>query len=230
VIKHRAPWLLAVGTLGLGVGVALATIPGRGGVIYACHQKNNGMLRVVDDVKECRKSERALAWNQVGPPGPVGPTGPAGQLGPTGPTGTAGPIGPLGPTGPEGPSAARETIALSPGVVESTGEPFVVAEMTDVEPGAYAIWGKTVGHGFVMSTDVLHCDLAAGTDVDRTSSTPSFWSWWGTLNNQLTHTFTSPGTITLTCIKLWEGTYDDGPWTVASASILAVRVGEVTGD
>lgn len=53
-------------------------------VIYGCYQKNNGQLRIVKNIKECRRSELPIFWNQVGPQGPQGPHGPAGPQGPAG--------------------------------------------------------------------------------------------------------------------------------------------------
>ena len=50
-------------------------------VIYACYQKNNGQLRVVGGLGQCRPSELPIAWNIVGPQGPQGPEGPQGPTG-----------------------------------------------------------------------------------------------------------------------------------------------------
>jgi hypothetical protein len=46
--------------------------------------------------------EKAISWNQFGPPGPQGPPGAQGQKGDTGATGPAGAQGPAGPQGPQG--------------------------------------------------------------------------------------------------------------------------------
>lgn len=54
-------------------GVAFATIPSADGVINGCYQKNEGMLRVIDDAGACRTSEIAISWNHVGPQGEQGP-------------------------------------------------------------------------------------------------------------------------------------------------------------
>jgi hypothetical protein len=67
-------------------GFAMASIPGRGGVIHACYQKQNGGLRVIDRSKggsagKCHKSEKPLSWNQKGQPGPPGAPGPQGPPG-----------------------------------------------------------------------------------------------------------------------------------------------------
>ena len=103
-------WRLAVGALvgvaGLGAaGIAMASIPGGGGVINGCYNSTNGSLRVIDSSAgdACKTGETAIQWNQVGPQGPAGPAGPQG---PTGPEGPAGPAGPQGPEGPQGPVGA----------------------------------------------------------------------------------------------------------------------------
>lgn len=91
--------------------VALAAIPGTGGVISGCYDKKNGKLRVIDAQagKKCAKDEIALTWNQTGPQGAQGPIGPAGPVGPQGPkgdkgdsTGVPGPKGDKGDPGPQG--------------------------------------------------------------------------------------------------------------------------------
>jgi hypothetical protein len=101
-----------VGAMLVFAGIAFGAIPGAGGVISGCYDKQSGQMRIYDTAgglpKGCGKSEMAISWNQqgpkgdkgdTGPQGPAGPTGPAGPAGPTGPTGPAGPIGPAGPTG-----------------------------------------------------------------------------------------------------------------------------------
>ena len=79
--------LMVAGALGaLAIGsVAFAAIPGSGGVIDGCYDKQSGKLRVTDTQtnkpKACGSDETPLSWNQQGPqglPGPVGPQGPAG--------------------------------------------------------------------------------------------------------------------------------------------------------
>ena len=67
-------------------GFAMASIPGHGGIIHACYQKNDGSLRVIDRSKagstgKCRKSEKPLSWNKNGPPGVQGMPGPQGPPG-----------------------------------------------------------------------------------------------------------------------------------------------------
>lgn len=83
---------------------ALASIPGSGGVIHGSFQKQNGQLRVIDTAtQQCRPSEVAISWSQVGPQGIQGPKGDTGATGPPGPKGDTGATGATGATGPQGP-------------------------------------------------------------------------------------------------------------------------------
>src|SRR5438552_10051955 len=69
--------LLAAG----GVGWAAT---GSGATIHACYKKRGGALRIAS---RCRRGERPLGWNQIGP---AGARGPAGRRGATGATGAQG--------------------------------------------------------------------------------------------------------------------------------------------
>jgi hypothetical protein len=54
--------------------VALAAIPGAGGVITGCYDKRTGALRVIDSDagQKCTSKETQLPWNQTGIQGPQG--------------------------------------------------------------------------------------------------------------------------------------------------------------
>ncbi|MDG0809255.1 tail fiber protein [Cohnella rhizosphaerae] len=78
--------------------------------IYAC-AKGDGQIRLVAKGASCKKTEKAISWNVVGPKGdkgergaagPAGPMGAKGDTGATGPAGAAGTTGPTGATGPQG--------------------------------------------------------------------------------------------------------------------------------
>ena len=91
--KLIRPALVAVAIVGALVagGIAYATIPDSNGVIHACYHVNgqgavdgSGNLRVIDpsssnkDGSTCKHDEKALDFNQTGPPGAQGPQGPTG--------------------------------------------------------------------------------------------------------------------------------------------------------
>jgi hypothetical protein len=116
-------------------GIAIASIPGRGGMISACYQNNGGGLRVIDTARhgnagKCAKSEKRLAWNQQGvqgvkgDPGTLGVKGDPGTLGVKGDPGIQGIKGDPGPvTGvlPSGVSEKGAFVARS--VHAGTGDP-----------------------------------------------------------------------------------------------------------
>jgi hypothetical protein len=96
---HRVA--IAVLTAALLFGVAAesasaAGIVGRDGKVYACYRtkgKAKGTVRLVAKKKKCRKGERKISWNAVGP---------AGEGGQGGANGEPGAGGELGATGLEG--------------------------------------------------------------------------------------------------------------------------------
>ena len=100
------------------------------GIIKACYQKNQGMLRLLVGSRTCRPSEVPISWNMqgiqgpAGPAGPVGATGPVGPMGATGPAGPAGPAGPMGATGPAGPAGPQGVPGITglAGLTCPTGE------------------------------------------------------------------------------------------------------------
>lgn len=93
-------WAMAVPLAGAAAAVgavASAAVPGPDGVIHACLNRE-GEVRIVDPAREqCRRHERSVSWNQVGPQGPAGPQGAPGPQGPAGPPGPAGSAGPPPP-------------------------------------------------------------------------------------------------------------------------------------
>jgi Lamin Tail Domain len=93
--KHRAA-VVAVAAAAAVAAVAFvhgAASQNGGAVIHSCKHRSTGQLRAVADPARCRKSERPLSWNAVGPAGQQGPAGPAGPQGDPGPPGPGGPKG-----------------------------------------------------------------------------------------------------------------------------------------
>lgn len=80
-------------------------------VIFACAKSNDeGQLRLVSSLSQCKKNEAGIQWNVVGPQGPQGlqgAPGPQGATGATGATGPQGAQGPKGDPGPQGPQGAQ---------------------------------------------------------------------------------------------------------------------------
>jgi hypothetical protein len=110
----------AVVTASVLGAVAYAAIPDTNGQVHGCYTTSTllgppkGSLRVVDGSEQCRASETAIAWSQVGPQGPAGATG---APGPTGATGVPGATGAMGSAGPQGAQGA-------PGPAGADGSPL----------------------------------------------------------------------------------------------------------
>ena len=94
--------------LAVGAGWAIAASTTSSATIRACASKSTGVLRLA---ARCKKSERRVSWNTVGPrglrglrgiQGATGATGAAGATGATGAKGDTGPPGPFPPTLPSG--------------------------------------------------------------------------------------------------------------------------------
>ena len=93
-----------------GVGyAATGGIPGSNGVIHSCYQKSHGALRVVPAGRRCRRSEKALAFNQRGRRGPRGFQGARGLQGAQGKQGRPGVQGRQGLRGAVGPAGPLTT-------------------------------------------------------------------------------------------------------------------------
>jgi len=106
--KTLAGAAVGLAVLIVGGGVAMATIPGSGGVINGCYNKTGGALRVIDPgVASCSNGEAALNWNETGPQGPQGPKGDPGPQGAKGDLGAQGPSGPQGAKGDQGPTGPK---------------------------------------------------------------------------------------------------------------------------
>jgi hypothetical protein len=106
IIRYRPSPAMAVAFIALLVaigGVAVASIPGPGGVIKGCYSKSTGSLRVIGSAKSCsRKRERTLSWSQQGPRGLQGVQGLEGSRGLQGAEGLQGAQGNAGPPGNPG--------------------------------------------------------------------------------------------------------------------------------
>lgn len=126
-----AALLLAGASLSFG-----ATLPG---TISACYAAKGGALRIVSAGQKCRKGERAITWQRIGPIGATGPAGPPGDRGAQGPSGPAGASGAPGAPGAPG----------SPG---QKGDPGV------------SVFGDLNGLGCTRNSQTGTISIAWGTD------------------------------------------------------------------
>jgi hypothetical protein len=205
VLRILIPTTAAI-TAAVGVGVATGTIPDSGGVVHGCYQNHRGTLRVIDTRQgaTCANSETALTWNQRGPAGPPGPPGPSRAYS------TSAPSIPLtcGPTGKN----CSGTVTLSA-----------------LPPGGYAVSGKAVADMPAGSQGFDHvtCTLSADTDTDTSIGSVGEEENSGvdlpatTLSTQLTHQFTSSGSVVLRCTN-FEGA------EVTNVKLTAIKLDSVT--
>jgi hypothetical protein len=76
--KRIALIVAALLLLGVGAGIAYASIPGPDGVIHGCYKTSNpaqGSVIVIDSAASCPSGFAALNWNQTGPQGLPGLAG-----------------------------------------------------------------------------------------------------------------------------------------------------------
>jgi hypothetical protein len=160
--------------------VALAAIPGAGGVFTGCYTPKIGVLRVIDvqTGQKCLTSERQITWNQTGPQGvagaqgPIGPKGDKGDPGPAGAQGLQGlpglqgSIGPKGDKGDPGPAGAQGPQG-EPGPKGDTGEQGpkgdTGAQGPQGLPGPQGVVGIS---GYEIVTVETVPDSSVHTDVD----------------------------------------------------------------
>jgi hypothetical protein len=142
--------------------VAYGAIPGAGGVISACYDKQSGLTRIYDaagDVpKGCGKSEIALTWNQQGPKGDQGEKGDQGDQG------DAGPQGPPGASGHEIVYKAGTRFAEEPGI-------YGITDTVNCPEGKVAFGGG--GSGVIV-----HSDGTTHLIADVFSSRPNGSAGW----------------------------------------------------
>src|SRR5258707_6172629 len=84
----------SIACLGLVTVVLLMALTTRvaansSGMLDACINPGNGMMRLVDSSAACHANETFVEWNITGPQGPAGPQGPQGPQGAQGPAGSS---------------------------------------------------------------------------------------------------------------------------------------------
>jgi hypothetical protein len=91
--------------------------------------KHRGSLRLVSAGKRCKRGERRIVWNVLGPQGTAGTPGNAGTEGAAGPKGKAGAEGQAGSPGQAGPPGAPGT----PGAVDLSLKELVETQGEQIE-------------------------------------------------------------------------------------------------
>jgi hypothetical protein len=156
-----------------------------------------------------------------------GKAGPAGKDGLPGKDGAPGKEGSAGKEGKEGLRGPSDTYEVQLG--KSTGEIAASTPKTltleNLPAGSYAIQAKAIVWPREAKSSSNECTLAAGSDKDE-SWTPSSSAatWFVTVNNALTHTFTTTGNVTLTCTSLEKWSLMGADSGETNTRIVAVRV------
>lgn len=114
-IAFAAAGLLIGGALVGGVAMAATSTT----VINACVTTKTGALRIVADGVQCKTSETATSWNQIGPQGLQGLQG---EQGPQGPQGEVGPQGPAGSNVITGYDRVYKSMTIPPGLTSVMAE------------------------------------------------------------------------------------------------------------
>lgn len=184
------------------VGVAYGGIPGTGGVIHGCYTPTSGGLRVIDNTQTtCKAPEKALDWNQTGPPGPKGDQG---LPGPKGDQGVPGPKGDTGPPGTSGVSHAYSTGQnegwAGTGPVCNPGHSFPTPiDYLSVPAGSYVVWATGDTNKTDDGDDWGDFSLVANGQLIQEATVPAAQADGVPYALQGTVTLTSPGTIVVGC-------------------------------
>ena len=174
----------AIAILGSLVTAPVSGAAARAASVKACYKKKSGAVRIATGRKACRRGERRIMLNRLGPRGkrgargPAGPTGPVGPSGSasnqgTGPQGVAGPIGaagptgssgPTGPTGPTGPSSSAEALNAGPVSITGTdtGSANSLATQSGVAPGSYQLTARVQLNSLSTTASEIACVATLG--------------------------------------------------------------------
>jgi hypothetical protein len=160
--------------------------------LYACVKKN-GSAHIYAKKPKCKKHETKLSWNAAGSAGKNGLNGANGT------NGTNGTNGAEGKPGARGPSDVYE-VALKASLGPLPASEEKTLTLSGLPPGAYAIFGKGGVGPTETNSSSSSCELVAGSDRDNAfyplSTSNDFIV---SISTEITHTFTSTGSVSMTC-------------------------------
>jgi hypothetical protein len=204
----RAPFIAVAAAclVAVGAGWAIAASTSSTATIRACASKSTGALRLAPS---CKRSERSVSWNTVGPRGRrglQGIPGAKGDTGSTGPAGLAGPAGAQGPKGDKGDKGDKGEPAFGTfGPVHITGredtgcvtdEPTQTPWALDNEDRLYVVAASQDGSGYTVTRYDLHGTFTAilgrqhpGCTDSATFTTATTGTWNGVWTQQVVGAF-----------------------------------------
>lgn len=139
---------------------------------------------------------------------------------PPAPRGTPGAPGNPGATGP---SNAFSVSNAGPTPTTADGVDVTVATLSGLPAGAYAISAKAVIRRLTGTPGTGGCNIAAESDLDFSSAVLPPATPGSVVTDELTHTFSGPGTVTLSCTATGGTT-----WYARNVQILAIKVDSET--
>jgi hypothetical protein len=98
ILNRLGAFTLGVVITAVSVGTVSFVNASSDATIKACANKKTGVMRYISKGK-CKKTEKALSWNQMGPQGLPGSSGAAGAKGDVGAAGAKGDVGAAGTNG-----------------------------------------------------------------------------------------------------------------------------------
>lgn len=179
----------------LGGGAYAATTGLSPGVVHACVDGRGRLTIRASHARACPRGQHALVFDKTGRRGRVGPRGASGPAGATGATGATGAAGAAGPS---------HAYTASANLVSITGGSTVTVASVNVPAGEYSVAAKLYIRGEQAGTYEANalCTLSAGSDSDLDQVTVGSTSGFDVnvpAALLLTHAFSTPGTVTLTC-------------------------------
>jgi hypothetical protein len=194
----------------LGGGAYAATTGAQQNVVHGCVDSAGQLTIRGSGTQACPRHQHALTFDKAGRPGPVGPRG---DTGPTGATGATGPTGP------------SHVYTAAGNLVSIAGSSSVTVASVNVPAGEYSIAatlyirGENVGS---FETNAL-CTVSAGSDSNFDQVTLGSTGGFDVnvpASLLLTHTFSTPGTITLAC----NGSAGSGGTVDADSAVIAASL------
>jgi hypothetical protein len=188
-MTRRAITLLAGACLLLTVAFAGAP-QAQAGTLIACVKKAGGTVRFVSSHTKCRRSERRVSWNTVGPAGKDGLKGANGAAGKNGTNGTNGAAGAPGAPG----TALGYAKVSAAGTVQPGAKGITSTNITKVGTAGYCFGGMSFTPAIAAANVAfVGSDTGAFAQVELAAADPSFVTDTGCPVGSTAMVFTAEG-------------------------------------